>query len=190
MTLLDQILISIITASITAGLAYFGFWRQAKAELYKEYETKFNSKKWEVYLKFIELLPLERNIAALNSRNPKYRTDDDNKEIRELENQYHETIANIENEILLIGSRDVINAFITLQRIKLELASPNEKIVVEHLFNVINAMRIDLGKDKSNINYTDFGNYFVYIKNAGSFIDEIEGKATKSKNKNTPKKLI
>jgi hypothetical protein len=36
MTTIEQILVSIITALVTAALAYIGFWRQAKIELRKE----------------------------------------------------------------------------------------------------------------------------------------------------------
>jgi hypothetical protein len=48
-------LLSISAAYITANITYMGYQKQAKAELEKEYHSRFNEKKWEIYLSFVKL---------------------------------------------------------------------------------------------------------------------------------------
>ena len=120
--MLDTILISIITAFITAAVtatfAYFGYGRQASAELKKELAGRFNEQKWKAYLEFILMQSRTSNVLKSDS-------------------------AEIRIALLLTASDDVIRAFNDY----VSLSFQKDKIEERHrkIGAMVDAMRKDLG---------------------------------------------
>jgi hypothetical protein len=155
MTTLEQILISIFTALATATFAYFGFWRQAQAELRKEYETRFNEKKWGTYFSFTSLVSKlhQRNLLSYS-----YDTDAKEKQAR-LDTVIKVEFEKIEPEIWLIGSPKVIQGFIKWKMVSMDDIFLDDEVRIKCLFDLIIAMRSDLGKEKADIDYQVFEGY-------------------------------
>lgn len=165
MTFLEQFLLTIVTALVTAIVTYFGFWRQAKADLEKEYKFRFNEKKWEVYYSFIGLLPTIIELNKLIQISTRAELNEARlKRAFELTDIYNETIPKIRNQILLIGSLEVVKYFLEWTS-QTSIIHAEQEFAVEKLVKVINTMREDLGERKSNINYKDLeGIYFFSDK--------------------------
>ena len=121
--------VAFLTALITAAFTFLGYWRKAKAELQKEYESRFNEKKWEVYQDFVLYLA---NIAQ------------DDYSIDSVD------LIKAINELILVGSDEVINAFNDfVSNSKME---SKNKIKSKKMIAVINEMRKDLGyKSKAHL---------------------------------------
>lgn len=183
MTLLEQILITTITACATAILAYFGFWRQAKADLQKMYESRFNEKKWEVFINFMELIPLIRQVSEdkLNQKEAKSDSRDFYWSQHDLvtneeyllqhmnwltnEEHLHDELQSIEERLLLIASSDTVKKFLIWRNYsEVNPVFEDEKGTIIFI-DLINTMREDLGNIKSKLNPSDFdGIYFVSEK--------------------------
>jgi hypothetical protein len=175
MTVLDQIIVSVITALITALLAYFGFWRQAKVELRKEYESRFNEKKWEAYLSYINLVPMLRELNVLSYKHNLYlQHKGNNRSLTIEEDQRSENLSDtfsklsdkVQNEILLIGSPEVVKAFFEWNRlINYAEEEANSETAVNVQVKLINLMRDDLGLSKSHLDIESLdGSYFISDK--------------------------
>lgn len=82
------VLVSVITAIVTSLL----YWRRVEADLKKEYESRFNQKKWDVYTSYVQWY----GSAYANAGSDDAETD--------------EEFANIISLLLLVGSDDVITA--------------------------------------------------------------------------------
>ena len=153
MTLLEQILLSFITSIATAVFAYFLLWRQAKADLMKEYETRFNEKKWDAYIRLIRLFPkFEENNYNLY-KNVLSPTPEAKIQFFNRDNEINDELNQIESEILLIGSDDVLYKF-KKWRNHAHQFSYFDDGVMKLRTAMINAMREDLGKSKSDIDYS------------------------------------
>ena len=128
-----SLVISLATALATAFIAYFFYWRQIKADLQKEYESRFNTKKWETYLGMNEI------IQGIYDREQTVEGDSDNLE---------DKISLLRTQIFLIGSREVIAAFSVwnAQRKRYEASHDN---TYEKLHVLIMEMRKDLGLQDS-----------------------------------------
>lgn len=156
MTLIDQIVVSIIASSVTAGLAYLGFWRKAKVELQKEFQNKFNDRKWELYLKNIKYINLLRDVTYLTF--PKLENKDHDKyvalstEMKDLESQ-------IEFEIMLVGSKQVVESYMKWKKSLIDGVYDNSD-TFELMIESINSMREDLGLEKALLSNKSFDSYF------------------------------
>lgn len=151
MTFLDQVLLSVMTSLLTAFAAYFGFLRKAKVELMKDYETRFNEKRWDAYIRLVRLFP--RFGAQYRSATCSYNdqlTPESKIRFLNLEKEIDHELNEIEAEILLIGSDKVLYAFI-LWRIYAHQFSFYDDGALKLRTDMINAMRFDLGKTKSLI---------------------------------------
>jgi len=82
-------------ALATAFLTSWGYWRNAKADLEKEYSSRFNTKKWEVYTAFTALVPEIIGAEAINVDEP-----------AELP-----SVNSLASQIVIAGSDKVIKAF-------------------------------------------------------------------------------
>jgi len=92
-----SILVSLVTALATGIITSFLYWRKAKAELQKEYQSRFNKQKWEVYSKFVRMMG--RISSAINTdKKPDY---------AEIGPEYREAIS----RLLLVASDEVVQAF-------------------------------------------------------------------------------
>jgi hypothetical protein len=154
MNLLDQILISIITAGITAILAYFGFWRQAKAELMKEYQSRFNERKWNTYFKIIQSISIINEIKVLTLEEKFFKTTinaPDPQKIEELKIKNGELGSQLWDEVLLTGSQDVIMAYMDWEIEQAGKSSVDDNVLDRQL-KLLNCMRVDLGMEKSTLN--------------------------------------
>ncbi len=159
MTLFEQILLSIITALITAGFAYLGFWRQAKAELKKEFQNKFNNRKWDAYQEFIDQISLMR---LMSSKFYGVLKENQKEEYFKLDDQLYRNLDQVESEILLVGSNIVVSAYIKWRREFLGTTYDNAE-TFKAMIELLNSMRVDLGLEKSDINYQLFDPYVIRI---------------------------
>ena len=129
--LLFTILVSFLTALLTATFTFIGYWRKAKAELQREYKSRFNEKKWEVYQDFALYLA---RVAQDN-----YVIDPDD-------------LLKASNELILVGSDEVIDAFNNF--VSNSRAEGQNEIISRKMTAVLNEMRKDLGyKSKSDLEH-------------------------------------
>jgi hypothetical protein len=185
MSVLDQILISVISASATAILAYFGFWRQAKAQLMKEYLSRFNEKKWDIYIRYIKLVStireLQRLVESERGREEKHTafSEADALKLESLTKDYDENFYRLENEILLIGSTNVVETFFKWRaEIIADKGAADEKMVAIQI-RLLNYMREDLGTGKSNLNVSALdGSYFPHKKLLDKILEKYETAST------------
>jgi hypothetical protein len=173
MSLIDQILIAFFTALATAALAYIGFWRQAKAELQKEYQSRFNEKKWESYSSFVRIVPtlIEINrIIEIKSYGPL--SLEDQKRLDEFPLIYKDSIEKIESEILLVGSKKVVKLFLEWEGIT-EMFNAKDEYTIEIFIPLLNSMREDLGLEKSDFTLDELdGKYFISKKKWNSYYEQ------------------
>jgi hypothetical protein len=158
MSLLDQIIVSVVASIATAALAYLGFWRKAKIELRKEFENKFNDRKWEAYIKNIELIILYMKEDFIISTNPQSTAISEDKEYQRITTEIGKIENQVEWEIILVGSKGVIESYIRWKRLLIE-GSYGDSDTFERMIDCINSMREDLGLEKSDINYQVFDIY-------------------------------
>ncbi|RJP46308.1 MAG: hypothetical protein C4583_19220 [Anaerolineaceae bacterium] len=119
-TILVSIIIAFLTTLVTATFAYFGYWRQAAAELKKDLANRFNEQKWKAYQEFMIMQSRSTNIMRPES-------------------------AEIRIALLLTASDDVIEAFNEY----ISLSFQKDKVEERHhkIGAMIAAMRRDLGCD-------------------------------------------
>lgn len=133
-----SIVVPIVTAFATAVLAYFGFWRKAKAELEQEYLKIFNNKKWEVYTEFTKLL---HNFST--------------GQLDDLPGQEQLSAEiTIASQLVLIGSDEVVRAFRDWRKTSM-IYGKSQKETKERLFTLVVKMRNDLGIKYSKLEIED-----------------------------------
>jgi hypothetical protein len=128
MDIATSIIISVITAgviAIVAGLATsFLYWERAKAELQKEYERRFNLRRWEAYRSYVKLVTLVSN---------------------DRKNFNPDELIGFASELILCGSDDVIQAHNALARLVRRNDPADAGRGEKALMDVLVAMRKDLG---------------------------------------------
>jgi len=136
--LLASIIVAILTAFVTGFITFWGFWRQAKADLDKEYQSRFNTKKWEVYTEFTKLLHgfLTNNSADLAGTT-----------------QQQDEIV-LASQLVLIGSDEVVRAFRDWRESSMAYGK-SHAVAKEKLFNLVAKMRNDLGIKYSKLALED-----------------------------------
>lgn len=109
---------SFLVAVLTSVLASWIYWRQAKADLDKLYESRFNEQKWKAYLDFIRMQSRVTNVMEPES-------------------------AELKAALLLVASDEVVrayNEYVSLSFQENGLEERHEKVA-----QMIAAMRKDLG---------------------------------------------
>jgi hypothetical protein len=160
-TFLFSVIIAIASGLVTAILTYRGYQKQAKAELEKEYHSRFNEKKWEVYLSYVKLMPtlremfrLERKFHQNMLKKDSTFTEEDASKLLKLVDDNSDSLKIIENEILLIGSRDVITTWVKWKSLG-RIYDVSEVDINAYNMRLLNFMREDLGL-KSYLNENEF----------------------------------
>jgi hypothetical protein len=147
---MTNIIISVISAFAAAVFTNFLYWRKVKADLQKEYASRFNQKKWDVYAAFTN--------AILNT--PK---------------AHNSNLLDISADLLIVGSDEVIqklNQFSTFFSNKIKSRSPSDKApsrkdreeAIKSFSSVFIAMRKDLGYNTKIENTELFD--LTYLENA------------------------
>ena len=135
---IGELLTSIVVAGVTASFTFLGFCRQAKADLDKEYRSRFNTKKWEVYTEFTKLLYSLLTDKSVN--------------LTEWEDQPSEI--SIASQLVLIGSDEVVRAFRDWRETSIVYGKSNKE-TKEKLFILVAKMRNDLGIKYSKLEIDD-----------------------------------
>ena len=170
MTFLEQILLTIITAFVSSSLVYFGYGRKSKADLEKDYESRFNEKKWEVYIKFVNQLQERMNICMyylLSDGNsfPVEKKKEYQDKFISLSDDFNDVMRGIQSEMLLISSKDVVEKyFVWKEKFHSTIRSYSEDEYAKFLIDLLNAMREDLGKGKSKLDYKAFDGFLYNFK--------------------------
>lgn len=133
-----EIVVAVVAAFATGVLAYFGFWRKAKAELEQQYLITFNEKKWEVYTDFTKLLQKLLSDVSLDLQNDDQTT--------------AETA--LASQIVLIGSDEVVRAF-REWREAVVIHGKSQQVTRKKLFTLVAKMRNDLGIKYSTLEVED-----------------------------------
>lgn len=141
---MNDLLSSLIIALVTAFLTSFFYWRQAKADLQKEYESRFNTKKWETYLGMNEI------IQGIYDREQTVEGNAVNLE---------DKISLLRTQILLIGSKEVIAAFGAWQAQRVRYEDYHEN-TFEKLHALVMEMRKDLGLQNSRFELEEMRGFF------------------------------
>jgi hypothetical protein len=137
--LLVDIVVAIVAAIATGIVTSWLYWRQAKADLEKEYLKKFNEKKWVVYTEFTSLL---QDLLS-----------DKETDFPELERHVSNETA-LASQIVLIGSDEVVKAFHAWRETS-RVYGKTQKETREKLFILVATMRNDLGIKYSKLEIND-----------------------------------
>ena len=130
---LNSLITALVTAPLAALLTSIVYMRQAKIDLQKEFDSRFNTKKWESYLGVNDIIQGIYYVEQIV---------EDDEQIN-LEDQ----IQLLGTKVLLIGSNDVIKAFGFWQ--KQRQHGDHLHDTKERLHNLIVEMRKDLGLQDS-----------------------------------------
>jgi hypothetical protein len=156
MSLLNQILLSIIASIVTGILAYIGFLRKSKIELKKEFETRFNNRKWDTYLRLSKMLFLSHTVEMKRFLVSDGLIDED---ISNIESELHDERTKIQYEIMLVGSKKVVEAYVNYFDCAITSQFTKEEYY-EKIIDLINLLREDLGLENSNLKYSTFDGIF------------------------------
>jgi hypothetical protein len=116
-------ILSTFVALLTSTLAFWGYWRSAKAELEKIYNSRFNERKWEAYQDFVMMQSRQSNVMTPES-------------------------AEIRGSLLLVASDEVIKAYIDY--VSLSFQEEYRETRREKVAAMITEMRKDLGYDSKS----------------------------------------
>ena len=136
--LFTEIVVAVVAAFAANALAFFGFWRKAKAELEQSYLLKFNEKKWAVYTDFTQSLQKLLSDTLYDLGN-----DDQNA-----------TEAALASQIVLIGSDEVVRAFREWRQ-AVAIHGKSQQATRMKLFTLVAKMRNDLGIKYSTLEVED-----------------------------------
>jgi hypothetical protein len=138
MNILENLILTSVTALATAAFTFWGYWRHAKADLEKEYLSRFNTKKWEVYTEFAKLAPeLMGNEIPSGSISTEI-----------------VSIDSLASQIVLAGSDKVVTAF-RIWRETAHVYGQGNELTKAKLFDLIAEMRRDLGNMYTRLNMDD-----------------------------------
>ncbi|HEY5533834.1 MAG TPA: hypothetical protein VIL99_02680 [Ignavibacteria bacterium] len=133
-------LLSIFGSVILSVLGSFLYLRQAKIDLKKEYEKRFNEKRWNTYNIFTE------NVIKVI----KLLSEEHDNSINDLNLGFQKFVA----EFLLVGSDAVVTSY-KEWRVLSHVNGPRERETMEALFNVVIEMRKDLGNQYTKVKLQD-----------------------------------
>lgn len=144
----------VIVAWATAFFTSRYYANQAKADLQKEFESRFNERKWETYTGFTD------TVRRLFESSKADRLSNEEPEL------IHE-LYQFTGKLWLVGSDEVVRAFVEFQRYNCTPESQGRKAieVLGRLASVWIEMRKDLGYKSSSIEPKDL---------LGTFVTDIE----------------
>lgn len=137
--MLEQIITGGIVALATAYATSRFYFHKAQADLQKEYESRFNQKKWDAYSQFSSTVRdmLKAQKAGTLKRDT---------------SKFVSRLYDFIGQLWLVGSDDVIEAVLEWRRTahagQNGKPSPN---LLEDLTGIIVAMRADLGERKTSV---------------------------------------
>ena len=140
-----SILVSVTSAIITSLLAARRYKLQIQADLQKEYESRFNERKWEIYIGFSDIIRklMESTKAKnLDKNMPKI-----------ISGLYEFT-----GKLWIVGSDDVVRSYNNWRALsqKAENAGSEEKMkMMVDMMQIVIEMRKDLGYSNSKIGPED-----------------------------------
>jgi|GEM_PF-2494031 len=148
--LLISSLLSIILALATAFFTSRFYAHQMRAELQKEYESRFNERKWEVYTGFADIV---RQVIR-SGKSERLRRD-----LPKLIDQ----LLQFTSGLWIVGSDEVVEAFTEWQRYSrsVEQKEINSLEPLEKLTTILIEMRKDLGYKSSKISPKDLLATFI-----------------------------
>jgi len=150
-TIIMSFVTTLIVAPVSALITFWGYWRKAKAELQREYESRFSQRKWDTYVTF----------ASLVFRLVTKRTDTD---VRV--NQLVELAEGTFPNIWLVASEEIIEAFV-------EMSSSSDIADKERIaMKILQAMRKDLGGKPVALSEKDLLAVVKGRGQAGGVVDE------------------
>jgi hypothetical protein len=162
MSLFDQVLLLFLGSILTAFITSLLYVRQAKADLKKEYESRFNEKKWEVYSGIIELFMLQFEYFLHKDDYYDGKLDSDGAvQFKQLIDKYSVLRKKVEGGILLVGSKEVVESFLCWELVTMN-NSPRTAKATESLIKLINNIRKDLGNEYSKLNHDDLNGIFYF----------------------------
>jgi hypothetical protein len=150
-------LFSSIFGIVTAFLSSRFYANQTKADLKKEFESRFNEKKWSAYTGFAKLMgKVLKNVRAKKLNDT-------------TQAQVASEMQDFISELWLVGSDDVIDAVIAWQQFAREHANkeaPSSEVIFK-MAAILIEMRKDLGYTSSQISPRDLVVTFIHdIDNA------------------------
>lgn len=128
-TVLKDIILPVLVAIIASVLAVRRSFVQARIDLQREYDNRFNTKRWEIYLSMVEIT---REIFA-----KKQLRGDDSVNLRN-------KIELLKTQILLIGSHQVVTAFTIWLKYREDFGDLHE-YTLDKFHTLVTEMRKDLG---------------------------------------------
>ena len=139
-TILPGVIVALTTSYFSARF----YSHRVRAELQKEFESRFNERKWEVYMQFAEII---RKLLE----NTKTNEDKAQKEFRRIIHDLYGFTSNL----WLVGSDEVVSAFLEWQKNSRAAANSREAIAgldpLYKLADILIAMRKDLGYSTSHL---------------------------------------
>jgi hypothetical protein len=140
---MPESLIAIITAVVTAAattlLAYTLIWPRAKADLEREYLSRYNEKKWSIYIEFVDYV--KHLVEAGMSRD---RTWMSGRPV------LPEKLSGISANLLLIGSDSIVGLFRNWREVT-AASGQLSKESLESISEIVLEMRKDLGNTSSEL---------------------------------------
>lgn len=129
-------LFSILAGIIAAFVSSTFYAQRTKTDLQKEYDTKFNDRKWEAYTHFAQIVS-DILLAVKQGKSD---------ELEKFVAQLYE----FTRQLWIVGSKDVVEAFIEWRRYGQSEDRDSKEYLIQ-LGNIIIAMRKDLGYSTDNI---------------------------------------
>lgn len=149
--LLAALFISILAAFATSYFAYRFYGPKVRADLQKEFESRFNERKWEAYTKFSGIMYQifeGSKTGRLDRQMPKY----------------HRQLREFLSHLWLVGSDEVVEAFNEWLRYGRREGQEEDSTTGEGLVKLISIMiemRKDLGYKSSQISPKDLLATFI-----------------------------
>ena len=149
-TIFTSLLISIAGAFATSYFAYRFYSPKLKAELQKEYKSRFNERKWEAYTEFANII-----YQVLDNNNE----EDFEEDLPTYTSQLHEFLS----KLWIVGSDEVVNSVNEWLRYSRKHSYDEQKTgeSLVRLINIVIEMRKDLGYKESQIRPKDLLTTFI-----------------------------
>jgi hypothetical protein len=160
MELAATIATGVIVALATAFFTSRFYVHQATVDLQREFDRRFNDRRWDIYTEFSKLL-----IDLLQAS-----TDD---RVQKQMPKFIQRMREFIGRLWLVGSDDVVKAVLRWRRYTQSVedgsAEANTQAIVE-LLNILVAMRRDLGERDTELSARDI--LATFVNDVDSYVDE------------------
>ena len=149
-TILVASLPGVVIALATAFFSSRFYAARAKADLQKEYESRFNERKWDTYTKFTDTV---RKIVESSK----------GKRVERDLPKFVQDISRFTSSLWLVGSDEIVRAYIDWQRDTRnpENLATNKLGVLSKLMGILIEMRRDLGYRSTTVTPTELLYTFI-----------------------------